>query len=541
MFSKFELTNKGVELLNRVIAESKTLKFTKFQIGKGEFSGNKKTLTQLVSKFDEFNVTEKNVLPNNITNIKGFYDNRNVSVATKFTEIGLMAQLGDDSLTEVLFSYANQPTNEAETIPSKESYFSRTFSVMNRTDNVTSITFDLKIRQDKYNFGTLAEMKAADYLDVGDKVTLWGNAALGDSSFKMYIITDQSQPIQLNNKLYAKEYFKIVNDLTTGGTTNALSGEMGKSLDNKKVNRNGDIFTGLIKMKMASPYIEFLNTSNERMGHIGYGALDRTKLQIINALKSNENVSNVLEIFNDGSLAIPYETIPDNRTVDANDLIPSSDVGTKLYRISSSSVIINSSNFPSGARAGFLRVTKTYNMQITQEYFDTTNNNTYIRYKLSSWSSWVSVDKKHYTVMFAKGTGDSSDTLKTSNNEVALDIFKDRQFGDGYLAQYDSTDKTIKILKSGRYMINMDIYYVVNVSNDSIVWKLYKNGTLIDYTEGRGNDIREKKNINLVYDLNANDKLKLTVRSKYEYTVYVYTPKEYSRLQLTKISEIGGL
>ena len=179
MFSKFELTNKGVELLNRVIAEQKTLKFTKFQIGKGDFSGDKKTLTQLVSKIDEFNVSQTNVLADGITNIKGFYDNRNLSVASKLTEIGIMAQLGNDSLTEVLFSYSNQPNTEAKTIPSKESYFSRTFSVMNRTDNVTSVTFDLTIRQDKYNFGTLAEMKAADYLDIGDKVTLWGNAALG--------------------------------------------------------------------------------------------------------------------------------------------------------------------------------------------------------------------------------------------------------------------------------------------------------------------------------------------------------------------------
>lgn len=268
MFSKFELTNKGVELLNRVIAEQKTLKFTKFQIGKGDFSGDKKTLTQLVSKIDEFNVSQTNVLADGITNIKGFYDNINLSVASKLTEIGIMAQLGDDSLTEVLFSYSNQPSAEAETIPAKESYFSRTFSVMNRTDNVTSVTFDLTIRQDKYNFGTLAEMKAADYLDVGDKVTLWGNAALGDSSFKMYIITDQAQPIQLNNKLYAKEYFKIVNDLTTGGADNALSGEMGKKLNEDKFgNRNSlNIFDGTyqdFKIKNnAGSYIIQPNTFN---------------------------------------------------------------------------------------------------------------------------------------------------------------------------------------------------------------------------------------------------------------------------------------
>lgn len=333
----------------------------------------------------------------------------------------------------------------------------------------------------------------------------------------------------------------IVDDLTTGGTDKALSAQMGVELNNKKANKSGDTFTGLIKVKMERPYIEFLNASNERMGYIGYGATDNTKLQIINALKSNGSVSNILEVYNDGSLAIPYETIPNNSVVDANDLIPSQDVGTKIYRISSSSVVTNSSNFPEGAGAGFLRVTRTYNTQITQEYFDTTNNNTYIRYKVSAWYPWVSVDKKHYTIMFAKGTRDSSNIVQSSDSEVTLDIFQHRQFGDGNLAQYDSTDKTIKILKSGRYMINMAIYHLGITGRNSFIFKLYKNDTLIDYTESRGGDIREKKNINLVYDLKANEKLKLTVRNSTGNNLIIYTPKEYSRLQLTKISEIGGL
>ena len=227
MFSNFELTDKGVELLNKVIAEKKTLKFTKFQLGKGEFSRDKKTLTQLVNKFDEFSVTQTSVLPDGITNIKGFYDNRNLLTPSKLTEIGIFAQLGDETLTEVLFSYTNQPSTDAETIPSKESYFSRTFSVMNRTDNVTSITFDLTIRQDKYNFGTLEEMKAADYLEVGDKVALWGNTELGDTSFRLFIITSETQSIQLNNTLYAKEYFEIVNNLTTTKDNTVLDGRQG--------------------------------------------------------------------------------------------------------------------------------------------------------------------------------------------------------------------------------------------------------------------------------------------------------------------------
>lgn len=338
----------------------------------------------------------------------------------------------------------------------------------------------------------------------------------------------------------------IINDLTTGGADKVASGETVKTLNSTKASKNGDTFTGLIKMKMERPYIEFLNTRNERMGYIGYGTTDNTKLQIINALKSNENASNILEVYNDGSLAIPYETIPNNSVVDANDLIPSPDVGTKIYRIYSSSVVINGSNFPSGVGAGFLRVTKTYNTQVTQEYFDTTNNNTYIRYKLSTWGSWCSIDKKHYTIMFAKGTGANETTRFPSNNtETVVDIFKDRQLGDGSLAQYDSTDKTIKILKSGRYMINMALYtlpYMVS-NTGGVILRLYKNDSIIDYTEitGSPGSFRDKISVNFVYDLRANDKLKLTVQNFLTQDLVLYTAKEYSRLQLTKISEIGGL
>ena len=338
----------------------------------------------------------------------------------------------------------------------------------------------------------------------------------------------------------------IINDLTTGGADKVASGEMVKTLNSTKASKNGDTFTGLIRMKMERPYIEFLNTSNERMGYIGYGATDNTKLQIINALKSKENVFNILEVYNDGSLAIPYETIPNNSIVDANDLIPSQDVGTKIYRISNSSVVTNSSNFPKGAGAGILKVWRSYNTQITQEYFDTTGNNSYIRYKTSTWSSWVSVDKKHYTIMFAKGTGAEEKTRLPSNNtETVVDIFKDRQLGDGDLAQYDSTDKTIKILKSGRYMINMALYTLPYVSSNTggVILRLYKNNSIIDYTEITGSPgvFRDKISVNFVYDLRANDKLKFTVNNFLTQDLVFYTAKEYSRLQLTKISEIGGL
>lgn len=235
----------------------------------------------------------------------------------------------------------------------------------------------------------------------------------------------------------------IINDLTTGGADKVASGETVKTLNSTKASKNGDTFTGLIKMKMARPYIEFLNTSNERMGYIGYGATDNTKLQIINSLKSKENVSNTLEVFNDGSLAIPYESIPTNDVVDANDLIPPSDVSTKIYRIYSPSVVINGSNFPSGAGAGFLRVTRTYNTQITQEYFDTTKKNTYIRYKVSDWSRWSEVLSDDSPIFLGNAGMPSIRYIQDAGEKTAGNGYVDKTTGQLYLCKTTNSDTSV--------------------------------------------------------------------------------------------------
>ena len=241
MFSNFELTNKGIELLNNVIANKKTLLFTKFEIGNGEFSGDKKTLTKLVSKFAEFSVNETSVLADGITNIKGFYDNKGLDEAKKFTEIGIYAQIQGESLTEVLFSYSNQPISEAETIPDKNSYFSRTFSVMNKTSSVSSVTFEITEKKDKYVFGTLAEMKSANYLDVGDKVELWGNLTLGDSEKQGFIIVKETQEIELYNGLFAKKYLDLSEKLDKGGYSGTAQ-ELFELIKNYCPYQIGDIY-----------------------------------------------------------------------------------------------------------------------------------------------------------------------------------------------------------------------------------------------------------------------------------------------------------
>lgn len=286
MFGKFQLTNKGRDLLNRVIAEKKILKFTKFELGKGQPGMDTKELTALNNKFADFQVTQTSVLTDGITNIKGFYDNKALVTPSKLTEIGVFAQIQDEPLSEVLFSYTSQLDDDAETIPSRESYFSRTFSVMNKTDNATNVTFDLTIRQDKYNFGTLAEMKSADYLEVGDKCVLWGGNSLGDQEVEFYIITEEIQDIQLDNTLYAKE--------------NVSLKKIKQQLDGK-VKKVGDTMTGTLKIDNNSSALFNVAGTN---ADGGFGHNGGEFIGIINR-KSNKQ----FRMNNDGTTNLPAENI----------------------------------------------------------------------------------------------------------------------------------------------------------------------------------------------------------------------------------------
>ncbi|MGL5126141.1 MAG: hypothetical protein ACRC6U_09220 [Fusobacteriaceae bacterium] len=247
-FNKFNLTNAGVELLNEVIAENKTLVFTKFEIGNGK-KQDVRGAESLSGKFSEFKVIESSSLPNGFTNIKGFFDNKNINFEKRLSEIGLYASADGDASTEVLFSYTTD-TADGEMIPSfSDSYFSRVFSVFNKTDDVENISFDAVLDKNKYDFNNIAELQSASYLDVGDKINLWGTEELGDSKKTSKTIVKEQCGVSLKNGLFAKSHSEFLEDGGYGGTGADLKKEIDAlysyvSIDTFGKNSLGADYTG---------------------------------------------------------------------------------------------------------------------------------------------------------------------------------------------------------------------------------------------------------------------------------------------------------
>ena len=210
MFPNFTLTIKGEELLNKAIGERKIIKFTVFELGKGDILENEdiREVEDVKDIFKTIPVLDTQVLSNQMLKLKGYFDNKGLSEDTLWKEIGVFAQLGEDSLTEIMYSYTNAG-NEGTLIPSetRSQSFRRTLDIRNYIGYATDITFNITELRDKYAFNTLREMQVATFLREGDKIELWGNENLGDISLKFYIVeSENNEGILLENGLYANIY-----------------------------------------------------------------------------------------------------------------------------------------------------------------------------------------------------------------------------------------------------------------------------------------------------------------------------------------------
>lgn len=210
MFPNFTLTIKGEELLNKAIGERKIIKFTVFKLGKGDILENEdiREVEDVKDIFKTIPVLDTQVLSNQMLKLKGYFDNKGLSEDTLWKEIGVFAQLGEDSLTEIMYSYTNAG-NEGTLIPSetRSQSFRRTLDIRNYIGYATDITFNITELRDKYAFNTLREMQVATFLREGDKIELWGNENLGDISLKFYIVeSENNEGILLENGLYANIY-----------------------------------------------------------------------------------------------------------------------------------------------------------------------------------------------------------------------------------------------------------------------------------------------------------------------------------------------
>lgn len=210
MFPEFTLTTKGEELLNKAIGERKVIKFTVFKLGKGDILANEdiREIKDVKNTFKTVPVLDSQVLSNQMLKLKGYFDNKGLTEDTLWKEIGVFAQIGEDSLTEIMYSYTNVK-NEGILIPSetRSQSFRRTLDIRNYIGYATDVTFNITEIKDKYAFNTLREMQIATFLREGDKIELWGKENLGDESLKFYIVEEQNDNgILLENRLYANVY-----------------------------------------------------------------------------------------------------------------------------------------------------------------------------------------------------------------------------------------------------------------------------------------------------------------------------------------------
>lgn len=212
VFPKFKITNKGLDLLNRSIAEKKALTFTKFKIGNGVPSGNWEELNDIVSKFKEFPVLETSVQPNKIVRVKGYFDNKGLTQDYLLKEIGVYAML-EGVAGEILYSYTNAG-DTADTIPDENNgFFSRTFDVANYISNATQITFQVLENRFDFNFNTIEEMRNATFLKAGDRVHLWGESQLADKKPRLLVIYDTYSGNEPKYTLTNKKIAVVVGNL----------------------------------------------------------------------------------------------------------------------------------------------------------------------------------------------------------------------------------------------------------------------------------------------------------------------------------------
>ncbi|WP_300343401.1 hypothetical protein [Fusobacterium sp.] len=659
------LTNLGVEYLARMVAQNKPVTFTKIKVGNGSIpvsqTGNSTTNlyslkkeVEILSKEQVENSIKLQILLNNLDLEEGFY----------VKELGVYVQ---DGREEKLYWYINK--DNPSYLPDKNTPSTHRYNlfleVSNIETNIINFTgqglladkkfvkdqitqaftnFEVDYNETITNLNSEIKKKFTqgtipNSLNSAEKIVaaLQGNGGLKFDESLLYLNDGGTKKKgfyyldKLKNGIFEcleqttvtvndSSKFKDISNKSNSDRLDNLSKNYGEV--QKKVSKTGDTMTGLLKIKLQNPYLEFLNLQSERIGYVGFGSSDSRLFQIVNykyqkAIYLGENYSrfdapnlntdskelveavneintkkisktgdtmtgdlviqkngsknvifktetgqqtgffgigsssdpNDIQMHNtitgeqiavnsDNSFSLP--TMTPSSIIDANTIIPKVDKRGIICRINSTELI--GTNFPIGAHAGILEVWRNYSTQIFQRYHDVTNNKFWVRVLSgSTWGKWSCVNSIQKTIVFSNTTN-ATDSIRISSsvNNSIPDLFKNKISGDD-IAVYDITDKTIKIVESGRYLINMTIYTVREEdSTNSAVFKLYKNNSLLDYSELRNSgSVRWKRNITYIVDLNVNDKIKLTLQNLGIF-LDIYIRPEYSRLQLTRLSEIGG-
>lgn len=247
--AKFTLTNKGAELLSRNLAGEGPLKFTNLKLGSGHFTGDVKTITDMVLSFGSWPITGNSKQADNLTvRLDSYADNSSFVSQQELREKGVYCQLGDDATTEILYSYVSQANYEI-LIPDKNTKWGKLIKVLAQVNDATNITVNVVTKKDKYDFNSIAEMQAAGYLVLGDRIKLWGYYSLNDGLYHTRVVndTDDGTGILLNNGLYANIIFENKKiDVSYFGLSNSENLNIETKIENyvnSIQNLNGDPLT----------------------------------------------------------------------------------------------------------------------------------------------------------------------------------------------------------------------------------------------------------------------------------------------------------
>lgn len=169
------LTQAGTDLMNELIGDEGQLVFTKIQFGNGQnwptvdeeaLREAIRVATELQNSFEEVEFdpqegSETNVIIDPETGlalIKASFNNFSYQYGQHVTEIGIWAQNGEDSETEVLYAVSAEDLSKAAWIPANdEGAATFKFSVYVYIGDVANVTAVLSLNSDKASAQDLAD------------------------------------------------------------------------------------------------------------------------------------------------------------------------------------------------------------------------------------------------------------------------------------------------------------------------------------------------------------------------------------------------
>ncbi|MGG3884365.1 hypothetical protein [Brevibacillus panacihumi] len=138
-YPKMVITDLGKALYAKVQAGAQ-LEYTRMKIGSGQYNGDPTKLTDLIQPIDWVPINGF-VRTGTTAQIKGIFENKNITQSTYSCELGVFAQ--DPDLGEVLYGYTNAGSQGDYIPPISSGPHSSEYQINVTVDNVTNVTVQI--------------------------------------------------------------------------------------------------------------------------------------------------------------------------------------------------------------------------------------------------------------------------------------------------------------------------------------------------------------------------------------------------------------